>query len=116
MKFRIFLLTLLSSFYVACSFGEPMILEKKDTQFFTVKVIDVEHDTVSLLVSGLSFHSALSVSKISTEVEGGNLSVKVHLQPGLKGGSGSFEQEVIVPPSVSNVVFGNDKVKVWSRN
>lgn len=115
MKFKLFALAAFSIFYAACSFGESMILEKKDTQFFTVKVAGIENGTVNLLISGLSFHSGLSVSEMVSEVENENLLIKVYLHPAAKGGSGRFEYELDVPPTVSHILFGNERVSIWDR-
>jgi hypothetical protein len=116
MKLKVFFLIVFSILYTACSFGDSMILEKQDTQFFTVKVIGTENETVKLLISGLSFHSGLSVSEVTTDIDGDNLSVQVNLQPAVMGGSGRFEHEISIPSTVSKVLFGKKQVKIWDRS
>lgn len=115
LHFITFLWALLILSMSACNAsGVGMVLEKKDVQFF--KVSDIPTRTPhALKISGLAFHSALAVEKISTITEGQSLTVFIHLVPAKPGLSGSFEYELTIPDSISDVKFGNEKVEIWNR-
>ena len=98
----------------ACAKGNEMILESKDIQFFKIEEIKRNND-LSLLISGLAFHSSLAVKKIETKIEGESLIVFVYLTPTRAGLSGSFSYELEIPSSVNSVRFGNGKNLIWKR-
>jgi hypothetical protein len=109
------LCTILTLSHVACSADNRMVLEKKDIQFFNVEE-KREEEAIILRISGLAFHSSLSVSDIKTEIQGTSLLVFVFLAPARDGRSGSFSFEVSVPASVKDVCFGNEKTIIWERH
>jgi hypothetical protein len=90
------------------------ILAYKDVQFFKVVELPGRRPT-ALKISGLAFHSALAVEKITTDIEGSSLTVDVYLCLARPGLSGSFDYEVSVPDSIHEVRFGAEKVVVWKR-
>ena len=69
----------------------------------------------SLLIRGLSGHSAMVVEK--TTVERSGSAVHVHVYVGLThpGASGNFETTVALDKSVNLVVFGNNDAVLWRR-
>jgi hypothetical protein len=97
-----------------CNAGDDMILEYKDVQFFKVTEIHSRKPLV-VKISGLAFHSAMSVEKITTRSEQSSLVVYVHLTLARPGLSGRFEYELTVPDSINEVRFGNEKAVIWKR-
>ena len=89
-----------------------MILELKDVQNF--QAIE-KRETSELQISGLAFHSALAVDKMTTERQGQDLIVELHLVRSRKGLSGSFNYTVAVPADVARVLFGKDRKEIWKR-
>lgn len=98
----------------ACNAGDDMILEYKDVQSFQATVI-FDRTPLALKISGLAFHSAMSVEKITTKIEGPLLTIYVHLTVAKSGLSGRFEYELSVPDSVNEVRFGKEKFVIWKR-
>jgi len=97
----------------ACNAGDDMILEHKDVQ---LKVTEVPDRTPLVLkISGLAFHSALAVEKITTKTEESSLIVYVQLTIARPGLSGRFEHELSVPDSVNEVRFGKERFVIWKR-
>ena len=98
---------------LACSASDDTILEYKDVN---LNVTELPNRTpFTLKISGLAFHSALSVEKITTKTEGAALIVYVHLTIAKPGLSGRFEHELPVPNSINQVQFGNGKYTIWKR-
>src|SRR5438477_6988373 len=91
---------------------DRMVLELKDTQNFQVSVIRERNE---LQISGLVFHSALAVEKITTERQGQDIVVEVQLVRARKGLSGSFNYTFAVPADVSRVLFGKERKEIWRR-
>jgi hypothetical protein len=103
---------------VSASWGaaraSDMILAYRDVQFF--KVVELpSQKTTAIEISGLAFHSALAVEKITTDIKGKSLMVEVYLCPARPGLSGSFDYELSIPDSVNEVRFGGEKFVVWRR-
>lgn len=98
----------------ACNAGDDMILEYKDVQSFKATPMP-DRTPLVLKISGLAFHSAMSVEKITTRTEGSSLIVYVHLTLARPGLSGKFEYELPVPSSINEVRFGNEKAVIWKR-
>ncbi len=97
----------------ACIASDDTILEYKDVN---LDVTELPNRTpLTLKISGLAFHSVLSVEKITTKTEGASLIVYVHLTIAKPGLSGRFEHELSVPDSINQVQFGNGKHTVWKR-
>ena len=97
-----------------CAAVQNAVLESKDVQFLKVHELQAARPT-RLKISGLAFHSAMSVNKITTKTEGSAMVVLVHLAIAKQGTSGSFEYELAVPDSVNEVRFGNSSVRIWKR-
>jgi len=93
-----------------------MILEHEDVLQFKVQPLP-DQVPKQIKVSGLSGHSALSVSKITTEMNGSVLIIYVHLTlAAISGGtSGRFEYELTIPESINEIQFGKKKVSIWKR-
>jgi hypothetical protein len=90
------------------------ILAYKDVQFFKIVELSARRPT-TLQISGLAFHSALAVEKITTAIEAKALTVNVYLCLARPGLSGSFDYEFSVPDSVHEVRFGTEKTVIWIR-
>lgn len=71
------------------------------------------HGGARVAVSGLAFHSALAVDRVTTPREGRAIVVLVHLVPARAGISGRFTVDVPVPPDVDEVLFGNERQLLW---
>lgn len=98
--------------FCGCDEGKR-ILELKDVQDFQV----VENLGASELhISGLAFHSALAVEKITTEQDDQSLVVKVYLTHARNGLLGSFSHSVAIPAGVVRVVFGAELKEIWKRH
>jgi hypothetical protein len=90
------------------------ILAYRDVQFF--KLVELpDRKPIKLQISGLAFHSALAVEKITTDIEGRSLIVDVYLCLARPGLSGSFDYDFYVPDSVHEVRFGAEKTVIWTR-
>ena len=89
-----------------------MVLEYKDVQNFSISEHPIDGGR-EIEISGLAFHSALAVEKMTTEVRGDLLIVRVILVPAREGLSGRFKFNVSVPPGVKMVVFGDQMKEVW---
>jgi len=91
-----------------------MILEYKDIQGFSLKIIQISNPT-RLEISGLAMHSSLVVTELKTAVSSTKLNVKILLGITKKGFSGSFVFRIDVPDSVKDVVLGNNEYPIWQR-
>ena len=92
---------------------DNMILELKDIQHF--QALEEKQGSV-LQISGLAFHSALAVEKMTTKKEGNNLIVELHLVRAQKGLSGSFSYKIPVPEDATSVLFGKARKEIWRRS
>jgi hypothetical protein len=95
-----------------CSCDKEMTLELKDVQDF--KLVE-KRDTSQIEISGLAFHSALGVKKMTTERQGQDLIVKLHLVLAGEKYSPRFDYTVAVPSGVDRVLFGTDRKEIWKR-
>jgi hypothetical protein len=98
----------------ACSGEVPMSLEAKDVQSFKVSAAEVDHST-TLHLSGLAFHSALAVDKLTQTQDGDTFRLTVSLVPARPGLSGSFDYRVEIPKGTSLVTFGDERKVIWQR-
>ncbi|MFI5103207.1 MAG: hypothetical protein ACHP9V_07575 [Terriglobales bacterium] len=81
-----------------------------------LQVIELQHGRSTVVrISGLSGHSALSVKKITSHVENGEITVIVRLFLAREGTSGNFQYDVPVPESVNEIRFGQKKELIWRR-
>jgi hypothetical protein len=106
-------LNLLGLILAGCTLHDR-VLEKKDVQFFKVEEISTTHPTV-VRISGLAFMSAMSVGRITTGTESSSMVVQVHVALAKPGTSGSFQYDLLVPDSVSQVKFGTSEIPIWRR-
>jgi hypothetical protein len=91
---------------------DKMLLELKDIQNFQV----IERgERNELQISGLAFHSAFAVEEITTERQGHDMVIEVHLVRARDGLTGSFNHTVPVPADVNRVLFGKDRKEIWRR-
>lgn len=109
--FRIAVATLLALCFCGCD-EDKMILELKDVQNFQA----VEKQATSeLQISGLAFHSAFGVKKITIEKQDHDLVIKLYLVRAGEKYSGSFNYTVAVPADTARVLFGKDRKEIWKR-
>ena len=102
-------------FLLACFCGcdkDKMILELKDVQNF--QAVE-KRETSELQISGIAFHSALGVKKMTTERQGQDLIVKLHLVLAREKYSPRFNYAVAVPADTARVLFGKDRKEIWER-
>jgi hypothetical protein len=92
-----------------------MNLEAKDVQFFKVSVTEANSST-TLHLSGLAFHSALAVDKLTQTQDGDTLRLTISLIPARPGLSGSFDYSVEIPTATSLVTFGDERKVIWERH
>jgi len=78
------------------------ILEKRDVLNFAIKK---ENDN-TIIISGLSRHSALSVSKIKENIKNDCLCIKVYVQLGVEKGSGQFRYKIDISQNIKKICFG----------
>jgi hypothetical protein len=101
-------------FLAAFGCARGTILEKKDVQFFKIQELR-DGTKPTLHISGLAFSSAMSVNKIVTKRDGTAIVVLIYLFMARPGTSGSFQYDLAVPESVTEVRFGNDSTVIWKR-
>lgn len=89
------------------------VLEAKDIWSFQVNRIN--SSSIEIRLSGLVSHSSLGVDKISTQQIDESLQVLVYLTLATKEKSGNLNYTLVIPDSVNEVVFGNDKTVIWTR-
>jgi hypothetical protein len=69
-----------------------------------------------LRISGLAMHSAWFVGRIESRIDGPVKTVLVQLTLiGRRGMSGSFDYDVDIPDSVTEVRFGTEGTTIWRR-
>ena len=110
-----FFLSFVSIATIACARGEPIHLEARDIQFFKVSATQVDSKT-TLHLSGLAFHSALAVDKLSQVRDGNTLRLTISLVPARPGLSGSFDYTIVIPPKTLRVTFGDEQKVIWARD
>ena len=91
---------------------DRMILELKDVQNF--QVVD-KRETSELQISGVAFHSALGVKKMTIEKQDHDLIIKLHLVLAREKCSPRFDYIVAVPIGANRVLFGKDRNEIWKR-
>jgi hypothetical protein len=107
-------LLLVVAVFAACAQESDMILELKDVQFF--KIRQTNSSPMTLRVSGLSFHSALAVQKVTISEEHDSMRLFVHLTPATQGLSGNFDYTVTIPDSINLLSFGKERSVIWRRD
>jgi hypothetical protein len=95
----------------AMKIGE-VVLEYRDVQNFSISEHLVDGGR-EIEISGLAFHSSLAVERMTTEVKGDSLLVRVILVRAREGLSGRFKFTVSVPREVKTVVFGDQLHEIW---
>ena len=91
-----------------------MTLEFKDVQFFRAEETEKAGKQI-LVVSGLAFHSSMTVSGIEEVREDDFKILIVNLSLAEPSKSGSFEYEIIIEPELNSIKFGKEKHEIWSR-
>jgi hypothetical protein len=115
LRIATFFIALASIAVTACAGGAPMNLEAKDVQFFKVSAAEANSRT-TLHLSGLAFHSALAVDKLTQTQDGDTLRLTISLVPARPGLSGSFDYRVEIPTATSLVTFGDERKIIWERH
>ncbi len=92
---------------------QRIVLERSDV--LQMRVVELQQRPTVVRISGTSGHSALSVRKITTRIEGTVLDVEVYLFLARKGTSGGFQYDVVIPDSVKRIRFGDAKETIWQR-
>jgi hypothetical protein len=90
------------------------ILEYGHVLSFKVTERD-DHQLTTLEIAGRVIDSSLGVGEITTKTEGASLAVIVHLIFAWPGASGNFKRDLVVPNSIREVRFGNDRILIWER-
>jgi hypothetical protein len=94
-----------------------VILEAKDVQYLKVEELRATRP-VKLKISGHPFYSGMVVRSITAKNDGPVIIVSVHLAAiGLvkPKTSGTFEYELTVPESITEVRFGRSPTPIWKR-
>lgn len=89
------------------------ILEAKDALNFEVTYPAIG-GTNKLNIKGIAKDSAYGVRKITTEISGDTMNVKVYLSL-ISKDSGYLDFTVVVPESVNKVCFGSSQQEIWRR-
>ncbi|WP_369931135.1 hypothetical protein [Xanthomonas sp. NCPPB 2632] len=92
-----------------------MNLEAKDVQFFKVSATEA-NSQMTLHLSGLAFHSALAVDKLTQAQDGDTLRLTISLVPARPGLSGSFDYRVKISAATSLVTFGDEQKVIWEKH
>ncbi len=89
-----------------------MVLSFEDVQ--NLKVSETSDGEIKQLrISGLAFHSALAVERMTTQIEGSIMLVKIELVPTRPELSGQFAYTVDIPRNVTRVFFGDLRHQIW---
>jgi hypothetical protein len=116
MKTLIFLTAICVSLFTTYGVSaDSMILDYKDVQFFKVQETE-RGSSIMLELSGLAFHSSLTVESIETQDEDGCIIVLVHLTLARSGLTGNCDDTCDVPENVNCVYFGTSKQLIWKRS
>lgn len=74
-----------------------------------------ETNALEITLSGTSSGSAPNVTKVRKVREGKDLIVNVHVGAVTFSKSGNFVEKIPIKPGLSRVLFGRERVVVWSR-
>jgi hypothetical protein len=72
-------------------------------------------NALEITLEGTSSDSGLNVTKIRKVREGKDLLVNVHIGLVTFNKSGDFVEKIPIKPGLSRVLFGRERVVVWSR-
>lgn len=97
----------------SCAPVNGEILEFRDVQDFSVHQ-QADGNEVYIQVSGLAFHSSLSVDSIEIKRIDNDLMLYVHLVPAALAQSGRFNASIPVPKDIEKVFFGKERYLIWS--
>src|SRR5947207_3424183 len=98
---------------VCCSCDkDTMILELKDVQNFQCTE---KQQATALQISGLAFHSALAIEKMTSKRRDQDLIIELHLVRARRDLSGSFDFNIPVPTGVTRVLFGKERREIWKK-
>lgn len=74
-----------------------------------------ESNALEITLSGTSSASALKVARVSKVRDGKDLIVNVRIGLVTLGDSGDFVEKIRIRPGLSRVLFGQERMVVWSR-
>jgi len=72
-------------------------------------------NALEITLSGLSSGSALKVARVSKSREGKDLLVNVRIGLVTFSDTGNFVEKIPIKPGLSRVLFGRERVVVWTR-
>jgi hypothetical protein len=90
------------------------VLEQRQVMAYRCETTALEI-TLSGSSSGSSSGSALNVTRVRKVREGKDLLVNVHVGAVTFSKSGTFVEKIPIKPGLSRVLFGRERVVVWSR-
>lgn len=93
-------------------YEDKTILELDDIQDF--QAIE-KREASQLQISGIAFHSALGVRKMTTQKQGQDLIIKLHLALAGEKYSPHFNFTITIPAGVTTVRFGKDRKEIWKQ-
>jgi hypothetical protein len=105
-------IALVASTLASCAGSKEMILEYNDVQFFRAVLVSKS----ALEVSGLSFHSSMTVKNVDAKQKDDKINISVYLQSASRGGRGDFNYKLSIPGSVNMITFGPTHEVIWRRN
>jgi len=87
------------------------ILDKLEVLNFSIE----KEDDNNIIISGLSSHSAMSVSKIKEHIIKDSLCIKVYVQLGVDKGSGRFRYKIYIPKNIKKICFGRTCELIYEK-
>lgn len=98
--------------FAGCANSAPMVLSFEDVQNLDVSEVS-DGEVRQLRISGLAFHSSLAVERMTTQIKGSIMLVKIELVLTRPELSGRFAYTVNIPSNVTRVFFGDLKHQIW---
>jgi hypothetical protein len=99
---------------VGCTAARGTVLELKYTG--SLKVVDAtDSSRPRITISGRVKHSALGVRSIESDIRGDTIDVTVYLVLAGSRYLGEFSHDVLIPASVNEVRFGEQRALIWKR-
>lgn len=93
-----------------------MLLKCDDIRNFDIQELDVDGKKL-LKISGLCGHSSYVVKKIYITIEDDSLIINIEASFfKKKNETGFFEYDICIPDDVNQVLIGDTKKEIWSRN
>jgi hypothetical protein len=107
-----FLIIVLAVLLLVGCLGEELELTKKVIGNFSISETKSESGNTVISLSGFSFHSALGVSRINTEIQGDTLIIRIYVD--IKNRDGNFSLIKEIPSNIKKVMLFDDII--WSRD